>query len=333
MADVGALAGSADGAYLLIGSTVYDVATKKRLTQLVGRHSSAMAMNKDGSKAVSVAADASVVLWDWQANLRFRQAKMTLAIPGNEIQYSPDGKFVALAIPKYHQGHVATAVRDARPVVDISTLDGEAAYILLLNASDGKHVKGMVSKIPAFERGTDPFEKDYGYGNFRHLEFSPDGKTLATLYGSGGGDWGDLVLWNIASARPSVNLMIRRERDTWRTGWTNVKYLKDGKSLLLLGKPEHRDEVVQTFNLDTSDVSATITGRFADSLLLLPGGQFASGFITYDYLNGEVLSTAKELPYQLVRTSGNTLVGRGHIGRSYDGLARWDLDTNKVTHP
>ena len=115
-----AVSWSGDGKYLAASGVensentigVYDVQNKNRLVLLRGYSADSLAMNADGSRIASVTADEpGVVWWDWQAALRFRGPRNSVAshprldAPRDEnsvdfrLQFSPDGKSLALAMP------------------------------------------------------------------------------------------------------------------------------------------------------------------------------------------------------------------------------------------
>ncbi|MCZ6705288.1 MAG: hypothetical protein O6942_05250 [Bacteroidetes bacterium] len=327
----GTLAWSGDGNHLVAGSVLYSVETRKRLANLRGERVSETAITKDGTKIFS-AGGTGITIWDWRAEYLFRDAIRVFGTHprSNEspitIEYSPDGKWLALAIPNLeYESSEGTREAGVPLSLDFKKLDSRAAYVFLINVADGKVVKAMWSM--SSEIWGKEFE-GFSYGvDFRNLAFSPDGKSLAALYRSEGRP-GDFVVWDVSSDRPQIQRVLKQKKGTWRKGWVDAEFTEDGKSILLLPDPSGYDVEVLVFNLETAEIEKTVPGKFCESILVLPDGMFASGFSTWDYTTGDALMRETAVS-KIIRTAANTISG---VGRSAE-LYVWDLDTSRVVLP
>ncbi len=334
----------AEGGSASIG--LFDAKNLTRMPLLRGHYASSLMFGAADERLYSVSDDEpGLIGWDWKSNVRFRDATAVLASHPRidktgdgypvhlRLEISPDGKTIALAVPSPRSVNAEPPLQStedpaATKGIDFSRLDHETAYVFFIDLESGRTTKAIVANRMLKKRDGSMISGRV----FDRIAFSPDGQSLASLFGGSTDSDSHLIVWDMQSQTPRVKMLIETEYDTWREGWLDLAYTPEGQSLLLLPY-DSKEQGVQVLDLATTTVTNTIKGELGPSLLPLAGGQVASGFATWDYVNAESLyreNTHYPTRYdQLAWARDNSLVG------IYSGstVGKWSLETLKISFP
>jgi WD40 repeat protein len=243
-----ALAFSPDGKTLASGGSEHairllDTATGKVRATLEKhiRRVMGLAYTPDGSTLVSGGWDGSILVWDTATN------KVRVALDAKSgverLALSPDGKLVA-------SGHnenwiqvwdVGTGKRTNRfggqstvfPISGISSLSFSPDAKTLGSAihaqgNDGKDLKDRPIRLWDVATGKQRVALEGRHDTIAAVDFSPDGKTLAS------GDWGGLLkLWDLATGKELAT--VKADEDPDVPGLYALAFSPDGKTVATAG--------------------------------------------------------------------------------------------------
>ena len=162
--------------------------------------------------------------------------------------------------------------------------------------------------------------------NAKHVAFSPDGKTLASVSGSG-----EITLWNLATGKSTASLKGHKHK-----AWS-VVFSPDRRTLALMGM----DSTVELWDLPSSKTVSTIGGKIDEiySLAFDPSGKVVAtgenGKINlWDIATAKIIATyveaaAKDAAVEFVTFSSDSKVLATVAG--FEEVDLWDLSTGKGT--
>ena len=328
---------SADGKTIVSGGSdgvarLWDVATGAELKAFQGHTNrvSAVALSSDGKRLITASWDKTIRFWDVESGREYQPPKKTVEYI-SDTALMRNGSLLAIAEGKdirvwdLDRGGEPTTLTGNVFLTEGIALSPDNAYLAVGEYGDRLGLWNLRSQtrltiLPGHK------------GNVRKLEFSPNGKILAT---GGGFVDGKIKLWNSENGT-EINVLTGHENSIYA-----LAFSPDGRMLASGG----HDEITRLWDVasgrlikEFKDTSRENLANEVRALAFTADGKSIirsalAGIVMWNIETGAVeknlIGMGDTLDALAISDDGTHLVGRGFYNKR---LLSWDLKTGALLH-